>query len=169
VLYSSDDPLTAGRVAGVWLPLLTEVQAHPLLGNGLMSIVWSAPFRNGALGLATINTHNLFLKMLLEVGIVGLVLAMLFFADLWRRFRTAAKDPGTPRHAAWLFDGAAAALLGYAAFGFSGGDYLPEPSNAWLWVVWGLLLALPAGRLRNFRNAKRSAPTSGTMLERNRT
>jgi O-antigen ligase len=146
VLHSSEDPLTAGRVAGVWMPLLTEVQSHPVLGNGLLSIAWSLPFRSGALGLATLNPHNLYLKILLEIGFVGLVLVMLFFIDFWRRLRAAAADPVTPRHLAWLFIGSSAALMGYAAFGISGGDYLPDPSNSMLWVTWGLLLAVPAGR-----------------------
>jgi O-antigen ligase len=138
--------LTAGRVAGVWLPLLTEVQSHPLIGNGLLSVAWSWPFRSGALGLATLNPHNLYLKMLLEIGVVGLLLMLWFFFDLWRRLRAAAADPGTPQNLAWLFVGSSAALLGYAGYGLSGGDYLPDPSNALLWIVWGVLLAVPAGR-----------------------
>ncbi len=149
VLHSSEDPLTAGRVAGVWIPLLSEVQANPVFGNGLLSIAWSLPFRSGALGLATLNPHNLYLKILLEIGVVGLVLVMLFFFDFWRRLKVAADDAATPRNLSWLFAGSSAALLGYAAYGLSGGDYLPDPSNAWLWVVWGLLLAVPAGRLGN--------------------
>jgi O-antigen ligase len=169
VLHSSDDPLTAGRVAGVWMPLLTEVQSHPLFGNGLLSVAWSWPFRSGALGLATLNPHNLYLKMLLEIGVLGLVLMMLFFCDLWRRLRAAAADPATPRDLAWLFVGSAAALLGYAGYGLSGGDYLPDPSNALLWIVWGLLLSAPAGRFgdvmdrgRVSRAAEASSSHNGT-------
>jgi hypothetical protein len=156
VLHSSDDPLTAGRVAGVWLPLLTEVQSHPVFGNGLLSVAWSWPFRSGALGLATLNPHNLYLKMLLEIGVLGLLLMLWFFFDLWRRLRAAASDPSTPQSLSWLFIGASAALLGYAGYGLSGGDYLPDPSNALLWIVWGLLLAVPAGRFGGAGN-KRTA------------
>jgi O-antigen ligase len=155
VLHSSDDPLTAGRVAGVWIPLLTEVQSHPLFGNGLLSVAWSWPFRSGALGLATLNPHNLYLKMLLEIGLVGLVLMLLFFFDLWRRLRAAAADPATPQNLAWLFVGSAAALLGYAGYGLSGGDYLPDPSNAVLWIVWGLLLAASGGRFGGVKGKER--------------
>ena len=155
VLHSSDDPLTAGRVAGVWLPLLTEVQSHPLIGNGLLSVAWSWPFRSGALGLATLNPHNLYLKMLLEIGVLGLLLMLWFFFDLWRRLRAAAADPATPQNLAWLFVGSSAALLGYAGYGLSGGDYLPDPSNALLWIVWGVLLAVPAGRFGGVKGNER--------------
>ena len=155
VMHSSNDPLTAGRVAGVWLPLLSEVQSHPLFGNGLLSTAWSVPFRSGALTLATLNPHNLYLKILLEIGWVGLVLVTLFFVDLWRRFRAAARGAATPRQVAWLFDGSAAALTGYAASGLTGGDYLPDPSNILLWIGWGLLLAVPAARSRSVTEHER--------------
>jgi O-antigen ligase len=153
VLHSSEDPLTAGRVAGLWMPLLSEVRSHPLFGNGLLSIAWSMPLRSGAMSIATLNPHNMFLKILLEVGAVGFVLVMLFFIDLWRRFRAAASDPATPRQVAWLFEGSAAAMMGYAAFGLSGGDYLPDPSSSLLWIAWGLLLAVAAGRSRTVNSS----------------
>lgn len=145
VLHSSDDPLTAGRVAGIWFPLFSEVREHPFFGNGLFAIAWSEPFRTGAMRLATLNPHNLYLKLLLEVGIVGLILVLWFFADLWRRFRAAGEEKSTSREAAWLFSGAAAALLGYAVFGLTGGDYLPETANFWLWIAFGLVLSTRAG------------------------
>jgi O-antigen ligase len=168
VLHSSDDPLTAGRVAGVWMPLLSEVQSHPVFGNGLLSIAWSLPFRSGALGLATLNPHNLYLKILLEIGLVGLVLVMLFFIDFWRRLRAAAADSATPRNLAWLFMGASAALMGYAGYGMSGGDYLPDPSNAMLWVIWGLLLAVSAGRrLGAAKGDERLSPAGEAHAPRN--
>ncbi len=170
VLHSSDDPLTAGRVAGVWIPLLTEVQSHPLIGNGLLSIAWSLPFRSGALGLVTLNPHNLYLKILLEIGVLGLVLVTLFFFDFWRRLSAAAADPATPPNLGWLFVGCSAALLGYASYGLSGGDYLPDPSNSLLWIIWGLLLAVPAGRSGTVKGNQRlsrageaTPPRSGTQ------
>ncbi len=141
ILHSNNDPLTAGRVSGVWIPLLAEVEKHPLFGNGLLAVAWSMPFRSGALVLQTLNPHSMYLKILLEVGLVGFALLGFFFVGLWRRFRMAARDRATPVHLAWLFEGAAAALIGYGAFGVSGGDYLPNPLNALLWVVFGLLLA----------------------------
>ena len=144
VLHSQQDPLTAGRVAGVWIPLLAEVQSHPYFGNGLLAVAWSVPLRSGAMGLATLNPHNLYLKLLLEVGVIGFVLVALFFVHLWRRFRATAKNPAVPAQDAWLFAGASAVLLGYATSGLSGGDYLPDPSNFLLWIIWGLMLAMPA-------------------------
>lgn len=148
VMYSRDDPLTAGRVAGIWMPLLSEVRAHPLFGNGLLAVAWSMPFRSGALVMETLNPHSMYLKILLELGVVGFALVAFFFVDLWKRFRSAAIDVATPSQLAWFFQGAAAALVGHGVFGVSGGDYLPNPSNALLWVVLGLLLAVPGGRSR---------------------
>lgn len=157
VLHSGDDPLTAGRVAGIWIPLFSEVRAHPLFGNGLFAIAWSEPFRTGAMRLATLNPHNLYLKLLLEIGVVGLILVLWFFAGLWRRWRAAGSDVPTPGEVKWFFSGAAAALLGYAAFGLSGGDYLPEPANVWLWIAFGLLLGVRAGGVIRQQHASRCA------------
>lgn len=148
VLHSADDPLTAGRVAGLWIPLLAEVKEQPWFGNGLLAVAWSAPLRNGTMSLATLNPHNLYLKLLLEIGAAGFILVMLFFADMWRRFRQAAKNPGEASQEAWVFNGAAAALLGFAAMGMSGGDYLPDPTNCLLWITWGLSLAVVAASAR---------------------
>jgi O-antigen ligase len=140
VLHSKSDPITAGRVAGVWLPLFPEVLKHPLFGNGLNSTAWSDPLRNWQISIESINPHNLYLKAALDVGIVGLGLFTLFFLDLRRRFSSVASDPKSPPLETGLFKGGAAAMLGYAAFGLSGGDYLPTTSNVYLWLLFGLLL-----------------------------
>jgi O-antigen ligase len=145
-MVGTKDPITAGRVASVWLPLLSEVPKHPLFGNGLDSTAWSDPFRSGKMKVITANPHNLYLKAVLDVGVVGLGLFMLFFIDLWRRFLNVANDPETPPLVAGLFQGGAAALLGYAAYGLSGGDYLPVASNICLWKVLGLLLGQRVSR-----------------------
>ena len=39
--------ITAGRVDGIWLPLLPEVLKHPIFGTGHSSILWSEAMRNG--------------------------------------------------------------------------------------------------------------------------
>jgi hypothetical protein len=143
-LHRSDDPLTAGRVAGVWIPLLPVVFDHPVFGNGLLSIAWSAPLRNGSLALATLHPHNVYLKILLEMGFVGLILMILFFIELWKRFRHAAISPSVPKEMAWVFSAAAASLVGYAVLGFTAGDYLPVYANGPIWISLGLLLGFPA-------------------------
>jgi O-antigen ligase len=144
-ITSKNDQLTAGRVAGVWLPLLPEVRKNPVLGNGIESMMWSGPFRNGAIIPNTTNPHNSYLKAALDVGFVGLGLFLLFFVDLRRRFLDVARDPKTPPLEAGLFQGGAAAILGYAVFAFTGGDYLPRTSNVYIWMLLGLLLGRKTG------------------------
>src|SRR5260370_16579889 len=41
------DAISSGRLNGLWLPLLPEVLRHPVLGNGLRSIIWSAAILSG--------------------------------------------------------------------------------------------------------------------------
>ena len=39
--------VSAGRIDGIWLPLLPELANSPIWGNGLGSITWSDPMRDG--------------------------------------------------------------------------------------------------------------------------
>src|SRR5256714_3137172 len=41
------DAISSGRLNGLWLPLLPEVLRHPVLGNGIGSILWSQALRKG--------------------------------------------------------------------------------------------------------------------------
>jgi O-antigen ligase len=92
-----------------------------------------------------LNPHNLYLWAVLDMGFVGLGLLVLFFADLRRRFLSVAMNSSTGPLEAALFQGGAAALLGYAAFGLSGGNYVPTTSNVYLWILLGLLLGKRTG------------------------
>lgn len=74
---SSGEDVTSGRV-GLWSNLIQVWRENPFIGIGYSSIQELA----GQRGLAA---HNLFLQFLVELGLVGLGLALLAFGSLWVR------------------------------------------------------------------------------------
>lgn len=144
VMTDSNDALTAGRVAGVWLPQLPDFLASPLIGRGLDSTLWSDALRNGSITILSANPHNLYLKTLLNTGILGLLLFALFYRDLWRRFTRLAQAEDQPAIVHGLAKGSRAALLGFLAFGLSNGNFMPTPTTFFLFISIGFLIGTAA-------------------------
>ena len=65
------DAVSAGRIDGIWLPLLPEMLKSPLWGQGLGSIMWSFPMQIDAM-LVVGHPHNAFLETVLDMGLIGL-------------------------------------------------------------------------------------------------
>jgi len=139
--FSRASAVTAART-DIWLSLWPEVENHPILGSGLGSTAWSAAahdtpdFSN--------HPHNLYLQILLDMGLVGLTLLLVFY---WRFAKTLTKavsedltNQPPPLISAYL-QGAYAALLGYLLEAFSNGFYIPVPENTLLWASLALGLA----------------------------
>ena len=136
--------ISAGRVEGLWLPLLPGFFASPIYGSGLGSILWSGAMRTGdtSLVLGATTPHNAYLQALLDVGIAGLVLLCLFFAHVWVRFRAMARDASLNPLLRGYFDGAAAGLAGYLIAGVAGGSLTPAFDQCYLWIAIGMMYGL---------------------------
>jgi len=145
------DAVSAGRIDGLWLPLLPEVLRSPVYGSGLGSILWSEPMRvgGGATVLLTTHPHNAYLQALLDTGAVGLILLCAYFAHVWWKLRTLSADPALQPALRGLFQGAAAGLLAFLASSITDGSLMPRPEQALLWFAIGMMY----GQL-----GKRSAP-----------
>jgi len=135
------DAITAGRLNGLWLPLLPEVLRHPLFGNGIGSILWSDVMRRGAghWVLAVTHPHNAYLAALLDMGVVGLLLLCGYFVHVWKGLRVVATDPGLAPMLRGFFEGAAAALLSTLIADFTDSSLAPRPEQAFLWLAIGMM------------------------------
>jgi O-antigen ligase len=135
------DAISAGRVNGLWLPLLPEVLRHPLFGNGIGSMLWSDAMRSGAgqMVLVVTHPHNAYLQAALDMGIVGLVLLCAYFAHVWKGLRTLAKDPGVAPQLRGFFQGAAVGLAGLLVANFTDSSLTPRPEQAFLWLAIGMM------------------------------
>ena len=135
------DAISAGRVNGLWLPLLPEVLHHPLFGNGIGAMLWSDTMRQGAgsMTLAVTHPHNAFLQAALDMGLTGLVLLCAYFAHAWRGLRARANDPDIPAGLRGFFQGAAAGLVGMLISDFTDSSLTPRPEQAFLWLAIGMM------------------------------
>jgi len=133
--------ISAGRLEGLWLPLLPEVMRSPIYGGGLGSIMWSEPMREGggANILQVTHPHNAYLQALLDMGVLGLALLCAYFVHVWRGFRTLRLDGDLSPALRGFFQGAAAGLLALLASNFTDGSLTPRPEQALLWLAIGMM------------------------------
>lgn len=133
--------ISAGRVNGLWLPLVPEVARSPVYGSGLGSIMWSAPMRagGGASVLLATHPHSAYLQALLDMGVAGLALLCAYFVHVWRRFRSLSRDAALPPALRGYFQGAAAALLSILVSSATDGSLTPRPEQALLWLAIGMM------------------------------
>ena len=137
------DRISAGRIDGIWQPLLPEIWKSPLWGNGLDSILWSSPMNSGAMELVG-HPHNAYLEALLDMGLIGLALLLLFYWHVWKGFRALGSNPYLTPVMRGFFQGACAALIAFALAGMTGGSLRPQPENALLWIAIGMMYGLLA-------------------------
>jgi O-antigen ligase len=141
--------ITAGRLEGIWIPLLPDVLASPVFGSGIGSILWADAMQTG-FGEAIIGTthpHNAYLETLLDMGIIGLALFALYFLHVWRGFGSLYRDISLSPVLRGFFLGAAAGLLGSLAVALVGGSLTPRPEQAFLWLAIGMMYGLLGKRL----------------------
>lgn len=135
------DAVSAGRIEGIWLPLLPEVVKNPLFGNGLGSTMWSFPMQSGAM-IPAGHPHNAYLEALLDMGVVGCALIIAYYVHVWRDFRALGSNAWLDSQTRGLFQGATAALVAFFVTGLTGGGFRPDAETAYLWIAIGLMYGL---------------------------
>jgi hypothetical protein len=136
------DAISAGRVEGLWLPLLPEVSKSPIWGSGLNSILWSEAMRQGGGNTVLLVTHphSAYLEAALDMGILGLILLCAYFAHVWRGFRALIASPELSSTLRGFYQGAVAGLLvGVLITGLADGSLTPRPEHAFLWFAIGMM------------------------------
>jgi O-antigen ligase len=136
------DTISAGRIQRIWRPLLPEVQSSPIIGNGLNSILWSEPAQRGAI-LRVGHPHSAYLGMLLDLGLLGAFVILLFYRHMWRFFHALAKRSTEP---IWrgFFRGAIACILLLLVQGLTDDRFTPTFPQTFLWLAYGMALGLTA-------------------------
>jgi O-antigen ligase len=137
--------VTAGRLDGIWLPVLPELWRSPIWGNGLGSVMWSDAMHKGLM-LEVIHPHNAYLEALLDIGVAGLVVVLAYFAHVWRNFRSLGSNAFLSPEMRGFYQGAAAGLLGFLVTGFAGSSLAPLPEQAFLWMAIGMMYGQLARR-----------------------
>lgn len=134
--------VSAGRVTGIWTPLMPWAADSPIWGHGLQSLLWSPAMRGGHM-LQVTHPHSAWLQAVLDTGFIGLALMLAFWmGHVWRGFRALARDPSLEPEVAGFFEGAAAGLLGIVIANVAGSSFFPVPEQSFLWLAVGLMYGL---------------------------
>jgi len=154
------DAITAGRLEGLWIPLIPDALDSLIFGSGLGSTLWTDAMRAGA-GVSVLpvtHPHSAYLQALLDMGLVGLILLCLYFAHVWRGFRALGEDPTLSPASRGFFLGAAAGLFAFLVAAVMDGALTPRPEQSYLWLAIGMMY----GHLRS----EPRPPVAGEPSER---
>lgn len=135
---SSNDELSAGRGA-LYSMFAPEVLKSPLWGSGTASAAWSAAVRSG--WTLMMHPHNLYLRILMDLGILGLLTLGWFYWRTAAAMRALSRSDAVPASMRSYLAGAFAGLLAMLAAGVSGEHWLPTNAHAFLWYSMGIVLA----------------------------
>src|SRR5712691_2614013 len=135
------DAISAGRIEGIWLPLLPEILRSPIYGSGLGSILWSEAMRGerGVTILGVTQAHNAYLETVLDMGIAGLILVCAYFGHVWKDFRALSVDPSSSPTLRGFYLGAAAGLVSFLVAGIAGSYLTPVTEQSFLWLAIGMM------------------------------
>jgi hypothetical protein len=139
------DTVSAGRIDGIWLPLLPEIWKSPLFGNGVRSVMWSFPMMTEAMNMVD-HPHNAFLEAVLDVGFVGLACFLLYYYSVYRGFRSLGGHAFLSPTLRGFFQGATAGLVAFFVTGWAGSSLMPRPEWSLLWVAIGMMYGLLSRR-----------------------
>jgi O-antigen ligase len=139
------DAVSAGRIEGIWLPLVGELFRSPLWGNGLGFVMWSYPMQTEAM-LPVTHPHNAYLESYLDMGALGLALIVCYYLTVWRGFRALGSNAYLSPELRGFFQGGAAALLCFAITGMAGGSLRPDSEFVYLWMAIGMMYGVMARR-----------------------
>lgn len=135
--------ISAGRIDSIWKPLIQELSGDMqflLFGNGRYGIHDTTVYQSSA-ALNVNNAHNILLDMVCDGGIILLVFFIIFFVHYLRKFYQAAVISKSPLNRSILLG----TCIGVGAFllkGMTDGVLWPESSNAIVYVMMGLSLAI---------------------------
>jgi len=130
-----DDPLTKGRFAS-WLYLAPEVLESPIWGRGIGSTAWNAAVTAGR--YSSTHPHNLYLEILLDLGLLGLLALLYLYYRYLAVMSQAGKHPDISPVLRDYFVGAWASFLGMLAMGVTNLHYMPRAEQTYIWFSLGM-------------------------------
>jgi O-antigen ligase len=135
------DDLTAGRVHG-WQLLAPEVLDSPWFGRGIGSTQWSDAVAAGR--YKANHPHNIYLEVLMDLGLVGLGAMAWFYGGCLRRLRRLAADEHLAPPLRAYFAGTRWSLIGVLVMAATTAYYMPNAAQFPIWLSLGLAFAFPS-------------------------
>ncbi|WP_200279049.1 O-antigen ligase family protein [Rhabdochromatium marinum] len=152
--------ITAGRLHGIWLPLLPEFLASPIWGHGLSSMLWSG-FNRPVFIVG--HPHNAYLGVLLDFGVLGGIIVAAFWFRMWGLFRVLYRYHEDPFWRSF-YEGAKLGIFVALVQGLTGQKFVPWFPHAFLWIAFGIALGmntkLRLDKLSRFGTLSRRTPAT---------
>jgi O-antigen ligase len=143
---SQNEAFSSGRVGG-WLLLAPDVQLSPIFGRGTSATAWSTAVSRG--DYISTHPHSLYLGILLDLGIVGLILLLYLYYKLIYVLRQISRREDIHEILRAFFAGSAASFIGLLVLSFTGGYWYPHVEQSYFWFCIGLAFCYwPTERLR---------------------
>lgn len=140
-VVASSDRLSSGRLE-FWAAMAPEIANHPVLGNGLRSTLWSEYMRSG-IGFKVQHPHNMYLEILLDTGIVGMIIYLYLWGFIWRKSSILVRDPELAPEVRSLFAATPGVMAAYFVFGLTNGHSYPSNDQVYFWVYVAAVMVCP--------------------------
>lgn len=131
--------ISAGRIQYLWKPILNEIGRKPdviRFGYGIHGIINLRAWQTGTI-FSVGHAHNMYLDMILESGVLGLVVLLSFYTYILIRFmKTFYRDSLNPFQKD-LLAAVIVAIICYLISGFTGRRLFPSLSNVYVWIITG--------------------------------
>lgn len=135
-LQTTAESLSSGRATDIWEPLLSELDDKLLFGGGASYIMRSKAARSESI-LPVGHPHSAYLEAILDVGVSGAVIIMLFGRYAWRLFSaTATSTAGTA--ISDVLRAGQGCLLILLVQGATDDSFFPARSQVFIWLAYGL-------------------------------
>jgi O-antigen ligase len=142
--YSMDrNEISAGRVDNIWLPLIKEIADDPkavMFGQGRYATVSSEAHKKKLI-IQAMHPHNMYLEMVMDAGLVGLLLVMGLFAYLLRKVYLCISIAGHDRFREYEI-AVMTSLLCFLLSGVTDRTFFPDEINGYLWMTVALAFVL---------------------------
>jgi O-antigen ligase len=135
--------VSAGRIDGIWQPLLPELLGAPPWGNGLDATMWSKAMWSGTM-LEVTHPHNAYLQAILDMGVIGLLLLLAYYWHVYRNLRLLGSNAYLSPEMRGFFQGALAGLVCFLVTGMAGSSLRPTPEFTFLWFAIGMMYGVAA-------------------------
>lgn len=132
--------LTAGR-SGIWNLTLKQFWKAPLMGHGRLAIIRTGVSREAIedLGEPFGHPHNAYLEQLVDNGISGLVIILLFYLSVVRKSFSLLRDKSDPLYVA-MGSVALALILAQLITSLTAQSFYPRQGVVGMWCAIGLML-----------------------------
>lgn len=156
------DEVSSGRVDEIWRPLLPSVLQSPIIGRGHGAVLWSEAIKSKTM-LPVGHPHSAYLAALLDVGIIGTAVILIFLAHIWRSFRMLSIAVKSQILAAY-FRGASACVPVLLVQGITDDTFMPRYTHSFLWIAYGSALGLLSTKFNRRSERYSSSSACQTIL-----